>query len=115
LLDGKEWEKETVQKCISRGDKGPGQEVLEQLGELKNIMMQDMTHSDNDEKEMATLNNCFPVTEEILGETKDKDVLQIAFLKYIPTHQQGDIIFCRVHQGQSGLADKVLDLSFRGG
>jgi hypothetical protein len=31
-------------------------------------------------------------------------------LKYIPTPQQGDIIFRHVYQGQSGLADKVVDL-----
>jgi hypothetical protein len=58
---------------------------------------------------MATLNNCFPITKET-GETMDKDVSQIAFLKYIPTHQQGDIIYPHVYQGRSSLADNVVDL-----
>jgi hypothetical protein len=81
LLEGKDWEKETVEKLAGVTKElslGPGQEVLEQLVELKNLMMQDMTHSDDIKKVTATLNNCFPVTEET-GETEDQDVLQIAF------------------------------------
>jgi hypothetical protein len=40
----------------------------------------------------------------------DEDVSQIAFLKYIPTHQVGETIFCHVYQGKSGLAHTLLDL-----
>ena len=112
LLEGNEWETETVEKLegvTKELSLGPGQEVLEQLGELEHLMMQKATHSDDVGKAMATLNNCFPITVET-GETQDEAVSQIAFLKYIPTHQQGDIIFRHIYQGRSGLADKLVDL-----
>ena len=62
--------------------------------------MQEDTHEDDNEKAMATLNNCFLLTEET-GETMEEDVSPIAFLKYITTHKVGEIIFSHVYQGKS--------------
>jgi hypothetical protein len=91
---------------------GPGKQVLEDLDGLQKLMMQEDKHSDNVEKALATLNNCFPVTRET-GEKKDKSVTEISHLKYIPTHNESSSTICRhVYQGrvESGCVDGVVDL-----
>ncbi len=112
LLEGKEWEQETVEKLegvTKELSLGPSKDVLEQLEALENLMMQETTHSDDEDKALATLDNCFPITEET-GETEDQEVSEIAFLKYIPTHQKGNTIFRHVYQGRSGSVSDVVDL-----
>jgi hypothetical protein len=86
---------------------GPDKEVYEKLKELDTLMMEEEPKSDDKDKALSTLRSCFPITYGT-SEAKDKEVAQILHFKYIPTHQQGDVIFKQVYQGQSG--DKLVDL-----
>jgi hypothetical protein len=86
---------------------GPEKEILDKLNELNILMMSEEPKSDDEEKALATLEICFSITSAT-GERKDKEVAQISHLKHIPTHQEGDVTFNQVYQGQSG--NELVDL-----
>jgi hypothetical protein len=44
-------------------DLGGDKEVLEQLNQLDRLMMKEKRNSHEGKKLLATLNNCFPITE----------------------------------------------------
>jgi hypothetical protein len=58
------------------------------------------------------VNNCFPITLQT-GKVNGKKVSQILHLKFIPSHQLGEVIFKQVYQGhsyQGRSGDKLVDL-----
>jgi hypothetical protein len=112
VREGQDWERNTLEKLATVTQelkRGPGKVVLNQLVKLESLLDEENRHSDDDDKAMATLNNCFPVTYET-GETKDQLVSEIAYLKYIPTHQVGQVIFRHVFQGLISTNNELVDL-----
>jgi hypothetical protein len=71
-------------------------------------MMKEKWNSREGKTLLVSLNNCFPITQQT-GEVKHKELSQTSHLKYIPSHQIGEVIFNHVYyQGHSG--DELVDL-----
>jgi len=104
MYESRAWQNNTLDKLQDEQQElslGPSRQVLMKLGKLAELMMEDEEHSDDEAKAMATLNDCFPVITGETGETEDKLVSEIAYLKYIPTHQEGDVTICHHYQARS--------------
>jgi hypothetical protein len=117
---GKGWEKDLENKLaiatrelsLSPG----GKELLKELDSLEKVLTKpDYPNQDDEDDVRCRLSHAYPIKKGT-GEKDDKDVSEIAFIKYIPTFEIDGVIYRHVYQGRkvgvdkSGKSGEILDL-----